>query len=72
MINERDWPNTFDTIDEFFCKCFGITNIPFTYVIRKDSTPKDGDETEWDDPLEQMIERAPHSITEADGTIIKH
>ena len=24
------------------------------------------------DPLEEMIERAPHTITEADGTIIKH
>ena len=42
------------------------------YIIRKDSTPKEGEETDWDDPLEQMIERAPHTITEADGTIIKH
>ena len=30
------------------------------------------EETDWDDPLEQMIERAPHTITEADDTIIKH
>ena len=35
-------------------------------------TPKEGEETDWDDPLEQMIERAPQTITVANGTIIKH
>ena len=72
MINETDWPKTFDGIDEFFRKCYGITSIPLAYIIRKDPTPKEGHETDWDDPLEQMIERAPHPITEANGTILKH
>ena len=72
MINERDWPKTFDRIDEFFHTCYGTTNIPLAYIIRKDSTPTEGEETDWDDPLEQMIEIALHTITEADGTIIKH
>ena len=67
-MREKD----FDEIDEFFQRCYGITSIPFAYIIRKDSTPKEGEETTWDDPLGQMIERAPHTITEADGTIIKH
>ena len=72
MINERDWPKTFDGIDEFFHNCYVTTNIPLAYILRKDSAPKEGEEIDWDDPLEQMIERAPHTITEADGTIIKH
>ena len=38
----------------------------------KTSTPKEGEENDWDNPLEQMIERATHTITQADGTIIKH
>ena len=72
MINERDWPKTFDGIDEFFRKCYWITSPPLAYIVRKDPTPKEGEETYWDDPFEQMIERAPHTITEANGTIIKH
>ena len=72
IINERDWSKTFDGMDEFFRKCYGITSIPLPYIIRKDTTPKEGEETDWDDPLEQMIERAPHTITEPNGTIIKH
>ena len=59
-------------MDEFFRKCYGITRIALAYIIRKDTTPKEGEETYWDDLLEQMIERAPHTITEASGTIIKH
>ena len=67
-----DWPNTFDGMDEFFRKCYGIRSIPFAYIIRKDTTPKEGEESDWDDPLEQMIESAPHTITEGNGTFIKH
>ena len=40
MINERDWPKTFDGIGEFFHNCYGATNIPLSYIIRKDSTPE--------------------------------
>ena len=58
-------------MDEFFKNCYGITSIPLAYIFRKDTTPKEGEETDWDDPLEQMIERAPHTITGANGTI-KH
>ena len=72
MINERDWPKTFDGIDEFLHKCYWITSSSLAYIIRKDSTPKEGEDTDWDDPLKRMIERAPHTITEANGTIIKH
>ena len=72
MINEKDSPNTFDGIDEFFRKCSGISSIPLAYIIRKDTTPREAEQTYWDDKLEQMIERDPHTITEANGTIIKH
>ena len=72
IINEKDCQKTFDGIHEFFSKCYGITSIPLSYIIRKDITPKEGVETDWDDPLEQMIERAPHTMTEANSTTIKH
>ena len=72
MINDRDCPKTFDGIDEFFHNCYETTNINLSDIIREDSTHKEGEETDRDDPLEQMIERAPHTITETDGTIIKH
>ena len=60
----EDWPKMFDGIAEIICKCYGITSIPLAYIIRNDSTPKEGEETDWDDQMEQMIERAPHTITE--------
>ena len=41
-------------------------------MIRKDTPPKEGEEADRDDLLEQMIDRAPHTITEANGTITKH
>ena len=29
IINERDWPKTFDGMDELFMKCYGIACIPW-------------------------------------------
>ena len=69
IINERDCSKTFD---EFFRKCHVITSIPLAYIIRKDTSLKEGEETDWDDPLEQMTERDPHTITEANNTTMKH
>ena len=72
MINERDWPNTFDGTDEFSHKFYGIISVYLAYIIRKDSTPKEKEDTDMDDPLEQMIERVPHTSTEVNDIIIKH
>ena len=72
LPNERDWPRTFNGIGKFFHKCYGITSIHLAYIIRKDSTPKEKEDTDVDDPLVQMIEGALHTLTEANGTIIKH
>ena len=44
----------------------------FNNIIRKDSTPKEKEDTVIDDPLEQMIERVPLTLTEVNDTIIKH
>ena len=72
MINERDWPNTFDGTDEFSHKCYGIISVHSAYIIRKDSTPEEKEDTDMDDPLGQMIERVPRTLTEVNDTIIKH
>ena len=34
MIDDRNWPRTFDTIDEYFRK-FGMTNILLAYIMRE-------------------------------------
>ena len=67
MINERDKPKTFDGIDEFSHKCYGITNIHLAYIIRIDFAPKEKEDTDIDDPLEQMIERVPFCDRQQDA-----
>ena len=62
MINERDWPNRSLLKDNQY---------PFGLHHQERLHTQGREETDWDDPLEQMIERAPHTITEADDTIIK-
>ena len=49
MINTRDWPKPFDGIDRFLMKCYGISSICLAYIVRKGPTPKEGEETDWDD-----------------------
>ena len=66
----RETGQTFDGIHEFFHKCYGITSIPLASSSGKTPHPRKG--KKLTNPLEQMIERAPHTFTEADGTIIKH
>ena len=63
------------TLTSTGCVCCDASisvNTSLAYIIRKDSTPMEGEETAWDDPWDQIIERVSYTITEADGTIIKH
>ena len=50
MIDGRNWPRTFDTIDEYFLNSFGMTNIPLAYITREHVEPMEGEEDTWDDP----------------------
>ena len=40
---------------------------PLLFVARDDEAPRPGGEGEWDDPLAQMIDRAPHWIPAGGG-----
>ena len=62
MINERDWPKT---LMELMNSSTSVMDnqYPFGLHHQERLHTKEGEETDWDDPLEQMIERAPHTIT---------
>ena len=71
-IDDRNWPRTFDAIDEYFRNSFGMTNIPLTYIMREHVKPMEGEEHTWDDPLDQMIDRAPHFIPQVGANPPRH
>ena len=35
IIDDQNWPRTFDAIDEYFQNSFGITSIPVMYITRE-------------------------------------
>ena len=72
MIDDRNWPRTFDAIDEYFWNSFSMTNIPLVYVMREHVEPMEGEEDTWDDPLDQMIDRAPHFIPQVGANPTRH
>ena len=63
---------TFDAIDEYFRNSFGMTNIPLAYVMREHVGVMEGEEDTWDDPLDQMIDRAPHFFLQVGATPVRH
>jgi ribosomal protein S13 len=68
-INAKDWPKTMESIHEYLRSYLGDRKIPLAYVIRKDQAvpatdPGNGYATVQD----EMIARAKHYTTNADGT----
>ena len=53
-----------DVLREYFCNTYGITKIP---LLREQEAPMDEPEGHWEDPMMQMINRAPHRIPAAGG-----
>ena len=72
MIDDRNWPRTFDAINEYFRNLFSMTNIPLAYVTREHVELMEGEEDAWDDPLDQMIDRAPHFIPQVGANPARH
>ena len=62
MIDDRNWPRTFDTIDEYYWNSFSMTNIPLAYVTREHVEPMEGEEDNWDHCLDPMIDQETHFI----------
>ena len=49
-----------------------MTNIPLAYTMRVHVEPMEGEEDNWDDPLDQMIDRAPHFIPQLGANPARH
>ena len=71
-IDDRNWPRTFDAIDEYFQNSFGMTNIPLAYITREHVEPMEGEEDTWDDTLDQMIDQVPHFIPHVGANPARH
>jgi hypothetical protein len=63
MINDKDWPKTFESIEQYFTLKHGKLHIPLAYFIHEQVTPPPS----TDDPagnyttlVAEMIARAPH------------
>ena len=48
-----------DALREYFCNTYGITKIPLLYVVREEEASRDEPEGHCEDPMMQMIDRAP-------------
>ena len=67
-IDSRNWPKTFEAIDEYYRNVLGETGIPLSYVIRRTEAvpPAAADPPDnYTTPIMEMTERAPH--TDANG-----
>ena len=70
-INAKDWPKTMESIDKYLRSYLGEKKIPLAYVIRKTTAIPEGADppTVYSTIQDEMIARAPHFTTTADGTV---
>jgi hypothetical protein len=64
VINDKDWPRTLRTINEYLASQYGGTGATFDYVVRPDIAvkPEAEDPTDGYDTVDQeMTARAPHT-----------
>ena len=67
VIDDKDWPRMMDALCEYFRNTYGVTKIPLLYVVREIEATMDEPESHWEDPMMQMIDRAPHWVPAAGG-----
>ena len=67
VIDDKDWPRTMDALHEYFRNTYSITKIPLLYMVCEQEAPMDEPKGHWEDPMMQMIDRAPHWIAAAGG-----
>ena len=64
-IMKKNWPHTFDELNEFMADFVGKSGIPLEYVIRtSQEMPKAEDDPEdnYETPKGEMAKRAPHFV----------
>ena len=71
ILNDKDWPESMEAVNKYLCNIYGLIKIPLLNVTdtRQQESLGEGVETEWCDPLIQMINQAPHWILPAAGGI---
>jgi hypothetical protein len=64
VINDKDWPRTLDTINEYLASRYGGTGATLDYLVRPDvavkpeaEDPEDG----YDAVDQEMTAREPHT-----------
>ncbi|KAI2513196.1 hypothetical protein MHU86_1234 [Fragilaria crotonensis] len=69
-INAKDWPKTMESIEEYLRSYLGERKIPLAYVVRKHVAIPEGADPPTNYPTiqDEMIARAPHYMTLANGT----
>ena len=58
-IDDKDWPRTIESIEEYLAECLGVTKIPLAYVIRDTIEPVDAPAAGWPTHQHEMIGRSP-------------
>jgi nitrogen regulatory protein PII len=64
VINDKDWPGTLETINEYLASQYGGTGATFDYLVRPDIAvkPEAEDHVDGYDTVDQeMNARAPHT-----------
>ena len=63
-VDERNWPETFDNLDEYLYQYLGEGHLPLAYVVRHDPIIKPSStdpEAGYLTDADEMIARAPHT-----------
>ena len=70
-INDKDWPKTMESIQEYLRLYLGEQKIPLAYVVRKDEgVPAINPDGSYATVQDEMIARAKHFTLGADGICI--
>jgi len=57
-MNDRNWPKTLESVNEYLKMILGIKGVPLAYIVRDDRQVV-GDDPSWTQ-AQRMINRAPH------------
>lgn len=60
IINNKNWPKTFEAIVELLRANLGVTGIPLAYVVRDTEAVEADPQGGWATKQDEMIGRAPH------------
>jgi hypothetical protein len=64
-IDDKDWPRTIESIEEYLAECLGVTKIPLAYVIRDTVAPANDPPNGWPTHQHEMNAKAPIAVNAA-------